>query len=173
MVYPEVLRPFAFGTERGGDGMRAWIYARAFYGIVVCGSFAVIFTLWTRPEPISRIRGLVWGTIRDAEARFKGGPANHLPGRPVRLEAREVEGGRVLGDRWVVSVPEAALSRMHAEPGDLVHVSDRRWWLGGLRSSQAVLGDESVREGTIALPEELVSASGLRAGEVVRVEKIL
>ena len=176
MVYPDVLQPFAFGTDRGSAGpMKTWFYARAFYGIVVCSTFAVLFALLTKPEPAERIRGLVWGTIRDAEAQFKGGEANMEPGKPVRLASRvlEPEQSQQVNERWEVQLPQWAHKDLAARPGDLIHVSDKRWWLGGLRSAQAVLSAEHDAEGMVGLPPEFVEASGLRAGEIVKVEKIL
>ncbi len=49
-------------------------------------------------------------------------------------------------------LPKVQLSRslaaaIEAEVGDLVYVTDSRWWLGGLRSAQAVVGSVEA-EGT-------------------------
>ena len=176
MVYPDVLRPFAFGTERGsGSFLKTWIYARAFYGIVVCGGFAVVFALLTKPEPAERIRGLVWGTIRDAEAAFKGSEPNHDDGEPITGMARLLPEDQctMVNDRYEVRVPEWAFEKLAARGGDLVHVSDRRWWLGGLRSAQAVLAAAPDDEEMVGLPPKFVEASGVRTGEIVKVEKIL
>ena len=177
MVYPDVLRPFAFGTDRGDSGslLKTWIYARAFYGIVVCGSFAVITALLTKPEPDERIRGLVWGSIRDAATSFKGGEPNDAEdGKPVKIVSRTLpqDQAKKRDDRWEVRLPEWAANQMAARPGDLIHVSDRRWWLGGLRSAQAVLAAEH-GDDEAGLPAEFVQASGIRVGEIVKVEKIL
>ena len=175
MVFPAVLQPFAFGTAAGGEGMRAFIYARAFYGIVVCGTFAVLFTMVTRPEPRERIKGLVWGTIRDAEAAFKGSAPNHEVGKPLMLKAVGVDGPDEPADdgRFFVRVSAEAMPTLKANPGDLVHVSDKRWWLGGLRSAQAKLAAEPCANGEVEMPHAFIKAAGLRVGEQVKVEKIL
>ena len=176
MVHPEVLRPFAFGTERGdGSFLKTWIYARAVYGIVVCSAFAVFFAMLTKPEPAERIRGLVWGTIRDAEAMFKGSEPNHDDGKPVQVMSRVLpeEQCQTKDDRHEVRIPQWAFKQLAARGGDLIHVSDRRWWLGGLRSAQAVLAVAPDDEDMVGLPAAFVKASGVRAGEIVKVEKIL
>ena len=175
MVYPDVLRPFAFGAGRGGEGLRAWIYARAFYGIVVCSSFAVLFTLLTQPEPMGRINGLVWGTIEEAAARFKGGKPNYRPARPILLTAQQLteEQSNKRGDRWEVTLSPASQGALRADTGDLLHVSDHRWWLGGLRSAQAVLAEAQAEEGVVGLPQDFLHRAGLKPGARVRVEKIL
>ncbi len=175
MAFPSVLEPFAFGAQAGGEGMRAYIYARAFYGIVVCGTFAVVFTMFTTPEPKERIRGLVFGTIRDAEAAFKGGEPNHDAGEPVMLKATAEDGPEEPGDdgRFEVKLCAEALPTLAASAGDLVHVSDRRWYLGGLRSAQAKLSADPAPAGQVLMPETFARAAGLRIGEQVKVEKIL
>ncbi len=176
MVYPDVLRPFAFGTDRGDASfLKTWIYARAFYGIVVCGGFAVVCALLTKPEPAERIKGLVWGTIRDAEAAFKGSAPNHDDGEPVKVMSRILpeDQCRKVDDRHEVRVPQWAFDKLAARGGDLIHVSDKRWWLGGLRSAQAVLAEAPDDEDMVGLPAEFSEASGVRPGEIVKVEKIL
>jgi hypothetical protein len=60
-------------------------------------------------------------------------------------------------------------------PGDLVFVSDIRWWLGGLRSTHAIVGTvtaapgEAIELGPSAFDD--VVARG-RAGRPVRVERL-
>ena len=34
-----------------------------------------------------------------------------------------------------------AAAALEAAAGDLIYLSDRRWWLGGLRSAHAVVGE--------------------------------
>ena len=49
-------------------GAKQYKYIRAFYGLTVSGVIAVVVTYMSKPEPLDRIRGLVWGTIGDALA---------------------------------------------------------------------------------------------------------
>ena len=81
LFVPEVIRPFAHGVPmtEAGDGLSspawrntsscarssAWRYAPL---------IGVVTTLCTRPESEERQRGLVWGTIADAIASYKGSP---------------------------------------------------------------------------------------------------
>ncbi|MBN2447472.1 MAG: sodium:solute symporter family protein [Phycisphaerae bacterium] len=150
LFVPQVIGPFAHGVKMvdAGDGFFAgaqqFKFMRAFYGLVVSGVIAVVVTLFTRPEPFEKCRGLVWGTIADAIKHYKGGAAG-----------RERAGARVLAVASTydddalhpkLGLPKVCISRGVAEPlgigvGDLVHVSDRRRWLGGLRSTHAVVAD--------------------------------
>src|SRR5690606_39208595 len=85
LFLPEVITPLAHGVPMGdaGDGilsgMKQHKFMRAFYGIVACSVIGVIVTLLTRPETVERQRGLVWGTISDALAKYKGSPGKESP----------------------------------------------------------------------------------------------
>jgi SSS family solute:Na+ symporter len=67
LFLPEIIAPFAHGVpmaEGGGGlfgGMTQYKYMRAFFGIIVCLVLALGTTLFTRPEPAERRRGLVSG----------------------------------------------------------------------------------------------------------------
>ena len=124
------------------DGMKQFKYMRACYGVSVCAVIGVVVTLLTKPESVERQRGLVWGTIADAIKRYKGSAGSEHD----LVEARAMV---VRSDEELALVGEAQLagvtiSRKLAEDlgaacGDLVYVSDTRKWLGGLRSSHAVV----------------------------------
>ena len=152
LFVPEVIRPFAHGvpmTESGEGvfaGMSQYKFMRAFYGLVVCSVIGVVTTFLSKPEPFERQRGLVWGTIADAIASYKGSPGQEgesvstlvQPARAAREAERQGRDGLP-----VMRVSEAAAKALAARSGDLIYVSDRRWWLGGLRSAHAIVGEVS------------------------------
>jgi SSS family solute:Na+ symporter len=149
LFVPEVIRPFAHGVPMGeaGDGLFAGMaqykFMRAFYGLAVSLAIGVGTTLLTRPEPFERQRGLVWGTLADALAAFKGSPGREGDSRRAHALPRRGAGpverlGR--GELPAVRLSPAAAAALAAAPGDLVYVCDRRGWLGGLRSAHAVVG---------------------------------
>ena len=153
IVYPQLITPFAQGVPMGDvgdgllDGMKQYKFMRACYGICVSGAIAVFVTLLTRPEPFERQRGLVWGTVKDALTLYKGSPGDESAycrtiAKPRQAEAEPERVG-------TAQLPVANLSRsvadaLDAKEGDLIYVSDRRWWLGGLRSSHAVVGEINI-----------------------------
>ena len=56
-------------TEAGEgflSGMKQYKFMRACYGISVSAAIGILGSLFTRPEPFERQRGLVWGPIADA-----------------------------------------------------------------------------------------------------------
>ncbi|MCP3960574.1 MAG: sodium/solute symporter [bacterium] len=149
LFVPEVIRPFAHGvpmTEAGDGvfaGMAQFKFMRAFYGLAVCLGIGVVTTLFTRPEPTERQRGLVWGTIADAIRHYKGSPGREGERRrasalPRRSEAEEQRRGHA--ELPVLRLSRAVADDLEAKVDDLVYVTDRRWWLGGLRSAHAIIG---------------------------------
>ena len=150
LFVPEVIAPFAHGVpmqevEEGFlSGMRQFKFMRACYGICVSAAIGVIVSLLTRPEPFEKQRGLVWGTISDALHRFKGSPGTEVGSR--KALASPVAATIDLGIQEGCELPLVRVSRVLAEKldaktGDLLYVTDARWWLGGLRSTHSVLGE--------------------------------
>jgi SSS family solute:Na+ symporter len=147
LFVPKVIQPFAHGVpmaETGEGlfaGMRQFQFMRAFYGLAVSGAIAVVVTLLTRPEPVERRRGLVWGTVDDAIRHYKGSPGHERPTRRAAALASLAREDRVHEATGLplVRISQALARSLEADVGDLLHVSDRRAWLGGLRSTHAIV----------------------------------
>jgi SSS family solute:Na+ symporter len=185
IFFPVMITPLAHGvpmSEVGDgllDGMRQYKFMRAFFGLVVSSAIAVVVTLFTRPEPSARQRGLVWGTVADALAHYKGSPGDEsastrITAQPCRMLEEPARFGVSLLP--VVNLSAQAADQLGAAKGDLLFVSDRRWWLGGLRSTHAVVGairndlDETVVELGPATWQLVVTTS--RSQEPVVVERL-
>lgn len=123
------------------------------------------------------MRGLVWGTVADAIPRLKGRPGRESVSRPQGATA--VVRAAVAADASGVAVVElsAPLAQaLDAGEGDLVYVSDSRWWLGGLRSQHAVVGGvvpSPDHEMTVTMPPPTYSAvaGDGRQGRAVLVQR--
>ncbi|NQT52932.1 sodium/solute symporter [bacterium] len=164
-VWPDALiKPFAFGM-----GPDSYKFMRALYGLAVCGVLGVVVGLLTKPRPLEEIAGLVTGTQLEAMRLFKGGEVNRRPGKKARVT---IQIDPELGDSDVVSVPQAALDTMAAEPGDMLYLCDTRWWLGGLRSVHARAGEPQATESLI-MGTEAAATAHFTDGETVLVEKLL
>ncbi|MCA9520642.1 MAG: hypothetical protein KC609_06710 [Myxococcales bacterium] len=170
MVFPALIAPFSHGSAPGGEGAKAYKYLRALFGVVACGSIGLFVSLFTTRKPDHELVGLVIGTRDAAIRRYKGSPENTRPGKTVRMQLRidpEVE----IGTAQVSSADRALLA---ADPGDILYVSDRRWWLGGLRSTHARLATDEPARGEIRLHPQTVEEAQLRAGEqIVTVSKVI
>lgn len=167
-IWPDVLiGPFDFGM-----GPDSYSFMRALFGLLVAGVIGVSVTWFTRPRPVTELKGLVAGTQVEAMREFKGGEPNRRPGRKVRLVTR-IDGSLSGTNTIVVSQP--ALDTMAAEPGDLLYASHIRWWYGGLRSVHVKVGsplDSDSGEQMLISPEDAVTAH-FTEGQPVVVEKIM
>jgi hypothetical protein len=172
-VLPELITPFAHGTPMFAESdtvrasFKAYFYIRALYAVVVSAGIGIAVSLFTRQKPPDQIRGLTWNTVRDAMRLFKGGEPNEEPGKTATAALT------IAGEDDLVHVDEKAMERMKAKSGDLVHVRDRRWWYGGLKSTHARLGEPSAAPGTCSVPAELAESGSLQNSKIVVVEKIL
>ena len=162
LFYPQVIAPFAHGVpmkESDGTllaGITQYKFMRAFYGICVSFAIAVIVTLFTKPQSEEKRRGLVWGTIDDALRHYKGSPGTEATYPKCAAEVRKLDSEPAVvgeGSLPAVTVSKGLAEAAEASAGDLLYVSDRRNWLGGLRSTQAIVAvvDETVSEPVVWL----------------------
>lgn len=163
IVNPVLIAPFGHGIDpTGGDQ-----YLRALYGLVVAGAIGIIVTFFTKPRPLAEVAGLVIGTLDRAREIFKGGPINEARGKPVfgKLQLAPTPN--------TVSLHLSAMAKLKANPGDLVYVTDRRAWLGGLRSVHARLSSpHAFSPDTILISPNLIQEGNLLAARPLKVEKI-
>lgn len=164
IVFPQVISPFDHGVEIGG-----YKYMRALYGIVVCASLGIIASLVTKPAPDEKTRGLVIDSIDAAKRAFKGGgePNDMEKGEKVlcTISAEEIHG---------ISLGSGAMERLKAREGDILYVSDPRWWFGGLRSLHVKA--EEPHKGdpdAIVISPALLKKGNLDPSRQVKVEKII
>lgn len=184
MFFPALIKPFAQGVP-GGDtvgnffaGMREQEFMRACYGIICCLIIAVGVALFTKPEPWEKQRGLVWGTISDALRHYKGSPGRECP--VVRALAQPQPLAQPLprfGESELPSVRiTAALAKaLEAQVGDLLYVTDRRWWTGGLYSAHVIVGSVSPEDGPPAVAMDATvypNVVGKRTAQLVKVERL-
>lgn len=177
-----VARNFTIRRDEGSllSWTKQYQFMRACYGISVSAVIGVVVSLLTRPEPFERQRGLVWGTIADALRRFKGSPGTEAEKRTA--SALPIAGADDAISRDGAELPLARISRkladkLGAEAGDVLYVTDTRWWLGGLRSTHAVVGqvaEDSDGQSSIELgPTAFASVVTPRRKDTpVRVERL-
>ncbi len=149
ILWPEMITPFAHGVpmkEVGEDvflgGKDQYKFMRAFFGLAVCGALGVGVTLATKARPLEQIRGLVWGTVADAIAWYKGAPGVEEEGAWATCTAARTDSEELRGRGRLPTVTlgaALAASLGGAKEGDLVYVSDARSWLGGLRSGHGIV----------------------------------
>jgi SSS family solute:Na+ symporter len=184
LFVPQVIIPFAHGVPMADvdegwlSGLKQFKFMRACYGICVSTGIGVFVTLLTRPEPFEKQRGLVWGTISDALARYKGSPGQESQIRRAMaqpLEGKQQEHDEILGMPRV-TISRALADELHADTNDVLYVTDSRWWLGGLRSTHAKVQsiDVSIDGNTVELPADVFSSVVVRrrSDRPLRIERL-
>lgn len=141
---------------------------RGLFGVMVTAAIGIVVTLLTAPPPEEKTRGLTVFSLDQAMAWFKGGLPSFRRGRRsgvggLTLSVAEAGGG--------VRLPQTVMDDLAVAPGDLVHVSDQRWWLGGVRSVQVNAGPAAEGE-TVVLDPVAVRKGALLDHRPVMVEKI-
>ncbi len=161
---PALITPFSHGVDPSGG----FKYTRALYGLVGSLLIGVIISFLTKAKEKGKIEGLVAGTLGQAKEGFKGGPINEKDGKKAVLA---IEGDDRVTE---LSVSPEVASLLSADVGDLVHLSDARGWLGGLRSTQAKISslhDEGA--GIAFVAPSLIKRGNLIVKRRHRLEKIL
>jgi len=167
-VWPDALvGPLDFGM-----GPDSYTFMRALFGLLAAGAVGVVVTWFTKPKALGEIKGLVAGTQTDAMRQFKGGEPNRRPGGKVRLTAQFDPS---LSGTNTVIVPQSALDKMAAEPGDLLYADDARWWYGGLHSVHVKAGSPAHPDSdkVVLISPEDAAAAHFSQGQQVLVEKII
>jgi solute:Na+ symporter, SSS family len=184
MLFPAVIIPLAHGVPGGhtvGDflaGMREQQFMRAFYGVVCCAIIGVVVTLLTRPEPVEKQRGLVWGTISDALRHYKGSPGVESPvtratAKPQLLDTELPHFGTA--ELVGVRLSAAVARQLDAHVGDLVYLTDARWWTGGLHSAHVIVAEiiEAGEEAFVGMDATAYrNVVGTRKDKLVKLERL-
>jgi len=188
-VVPAVVAPFATWLhgvqpdERGG-----YAFMIAMFGLVASAVIGVVVSLFTKPKPEAEIAGLCVDSVELGRRFFKGGQPNYDVGRKVTASLRLSDQGTTGPDETaaiehappkqpppayaVVRLGPQAMSRLKAQPGDLLYVGDARWWLGGLRSLHCRAGTPHELGDVVLMHQAAFKVGNFVAGRRVRVEKI-
>ncbi len=171
VLFPQLITPFAHGVpmKEVGEGLLAgkdqYKFMRALYGLVTCTAIGVTVTFLTRARPLEEVRGLVWGTIKDAIANYKGSP-----GEETESDWADAVGAvgtdntrRGAGLLPVVRIAPDLARTLQAHAADLLYITDARAWLGGLRASHVIISEvsEAVPAGSVELGPDLRAVLGV------------
>ena len=171
LAVPEVITPFAHGVPMKEvepslfAGAKQYKFMRAFFGMVVCTGIGVTVAMLTKPRPLDDVKGLVWGTVLDALAVYKGkaGVEETSQFLPASAVASDDDTRSGAGELLTVRLAPDLAEGLQAGEGDLVFVSDARAWLGGLRATHArvVAVDAALAAGSVTVGPSLRRALGV------------
>ena len=141
LFYPfELIGPLAHGIEFVPE--KPYSYIRALYNLLACVSIGVIVTLLTKPpKNYDSIKGLTLWTIKDGAEYFKGSDVNPNAGIIITVPGSKIVVSEDENNK--IYLPQKYMDEIKGNPGDLMYISDKRWYLGGLKSTHANLGSPS------------------------------
>lgn len=161
---PEMIIPFSHGVDPSGG----FKFMRAFFGIVMSLGIGVVISFFTKPKSDEELKGLVIDSFEESKRFFKGGtPNDEVAGEKIKVSAQiePIEG---------ISLSQNALDKLTCKIGDMVYVSDARWYFGGLRSIhtkvQAIHNED---ENIVKLSQENFANGHFRLDKKLQIEKIL
>ena len=165
VVYPSIITPVAHGVDPSGG----YSYMRGLFGLLTSGAAGlVLLTFVGGQEEEGKLQGLTVHSLGLAMERFKG-KAPNFKSSGERALASVVVGETEEAD--LVSLPATIARELHVEPGDLLYITDTRWWTGGLYSVHARASESNNAEPMI-MSEELFRQGGFRAEQALKVEKL-
>ncbi len=110
---------------------------------------AIASTYFIEYDPVAQTEGLTVWSINRAKEVFKGRKVNEREGEKVLVDWKLKK-----GEDGVINFSKKDMEKMAAEPGDLVYISDKRAWLGGLKSIHSVFGEPHDEDGIVYISEE-------------------
>ena len=186
ILQPEIITPFAHGVpmKEAKEGFLAgkdqYKFMRGFFGISICLGIGLITGFLFPNRNQESIKGLVWGTIGDAIRHYKGSDGTETMSDWALVEFSIGE-EEIQDDRPVVYISPTVATQLNAQVGDILYVSDSRAWLGGLRSTHAIIGgisedsidknSEKMSTLSIKIPESLNQIAG-RKGHPLRIKRM-
>jgi SSS family solute:Na+ symporter len=169
--YPQWIAPlsdFVLASPPEGTEPNYSLF-RGLFGVVVTTVIGVVTALVTAPPPPEKTRGLTVFSLDRAMAMFKEGIPNFRRGQRTKVSGLGLQVDAAAAG--TVRVPQSVMADLAIGEGDLVHVSDERWWLGGIRSVQLPAGPAAPDE-TVMVDTAAVEKGSLLPQRLVQVEKI-
>jgi SSS family solute:Na+ symporter len=137
-----------------------------FYPVIVILFVPLIVTYFGHYDEELATNGLTVWSIAAAKASFKGSTPNEQLGEKIEVKFKLLD-----NDFDKVLFSKNDLSRMAAEVGDLVYLSDKRKWLGGLKSIHSEYGEPHDEEGVVYINRDHMDHGLFDEGKSLIAEK--
>lgn len=127
---PKIIAPLSWFLSGPING--EYIYFRALFGMIITGIIGFTVTMLTSSRRDKNVTGLTISTLNEAMRDYKdGGTPNHKVGSKVGGLVPTIDNS--LEEGWI-HLSKQSMEELAAHDGDIIYISDSRWWLGGLRS---------------------------------------
>ncbi len=135
---------------------------------VIYGGFAfMVHSFVKNAATEAQLDGITVWTLDKARENFKGSMPNDRPGKKVLVHWKAA----ALEDEQLLHFSRKQMEIMSAEVGDLVYITDKRAWLGGLKSTHGVYGEPHDEDGIVYISHDLCESALFVDGKVLRAEK--
>ena len=126
----------------------------------------IIVTYYSDYDEESSTKGLTVYSINEAKLAFKGSKVNEKLGETVEVNFFVSD-----HEQDEVMFSKNDLLKLGAEVGDLVYLSDKRKWLGGLKSIHSKIGKPHSEDGKVYLSEDQIDHGLFDKGKMLIAEK--
>ena len=126
----------------------------------------IIVTYYSDYDEESSTKGLTVYSINEAKLAFKGSKVNEKLGETVEVNFFVSD-----HEQDEVMFSKNDLLKLGAEVGDLVYLSDKRKWLGGLKSIHSKIGKPHNEDGKVYLSEDQIDHGLFDIGKMLIAEK--
>ena len=126
----------------------------------------IIVTYYSDYDEESSTKGLTVYSINEAKLAFKGSKVNEKLGENVEVNFYVSD-----HEQDEIMFSKNDLSKLEAEVGDLVYLSDKRKWLGGLKSIHSKIGKSHNEDGKVYLNEDQIDHGLFDKGKMLIAEK--
>ena len=121
---------------------------------------------YVKYDEMQNTEGLTVWSLEKAKEWFKGSKVNDREGKVVKVDWKKKE-----SEEDVINFSQKDMDLMAAEAGDLVYICDKRWYLGGLKSTHSVVGEPHTEDGIIYINQEHIDSGQFIKGKVLTAEK--
>lgn len=141
-------------------------YMLLFFGICLIPLISIPATYFTKYDAVAQTDGLTAWSVQRAMELFKGGKVNDAEGEVIKVNWKIKS-----GEDNTINFSVEDMSRMKANEGDLVYISDARKYMGGLKSIHSVYGKPHSDVGIVYINEEQKLSGQFVEGKILSAEK--
>jgi len=134
--------------------------------IVLTGIVAITAAYYVPYDQEKKTTGLTVWSIAKAKELFKGGKINDREGEKVEVRWKIKE-----DPKDCAHFSKRDMARMAAEVNDMVYISDKRKWLGGLKSIHTRYGEPHDEEGVVYITNHHEEHGIFVKGKILEAEK--
>lgn len=128
---------------------------------------ALATTYYVKYDAEAQTKGLTIWSIHTAKEWFKGRKLNEREGENVEVKWKLVESD----NNDIINFSQHDMNKMAAEVGDLVYITDKRKYLGGLKSCHTVYGEPHKENGIVYIRKQHIEKGLFVKDRILEAEK--